>query len=120
MKSDEVQSTIERVIADPQVTVSTDGNPQPGPSSPLRPDVLREAGRITDTMWSGIPVIPMMVMGASDGRWLRIAGIPTDGIQRIFIHRDDIRMHGQDERLGIKQFYEAQTFLYEFVKALVQ
>lgn len=58
-----------------------------------------------------------MVMGASDGRWLPI---PTYGIQGIFIDRDDIRMHGQDERQGIKQFYEAQTFLYEFVKALVQ
>jgi acetylornithine deacetylase/succinyl-diaminopimelate desuccinylase-like protein len=29
-------------------------------------------------------------------------------------------MHGQDERLGIKQFYEAQTFLYELVKALAK
>ncbi len=120
MKPAEVQSTIERVIADPQVTVSTRGNPQPGPSSPLRPDILREAGRITDTMWSGTPVIPMMVMGATDGRMLRMAGIPTYGIQGIFIDRDDVRMHGQDERLGIKQFYEAQTFLYELVKALAR
>ena len=120
MKPEEVLSTIERVIADPQVTVTTRGNPQPGPSSPLRPDLIKAAGRITDTMWSGTPVIPMMVMGATDGRMLRIAGIPTYGIQGVFMDRDDMRMHGQDERLGIKQFYEAQTFLYELVKALAQ
>jgi acetylornithine deacetylase/succinyl-diaminopimelate desuccinylase-like protein len=51
---------------------------------------------------------------------LRMAGIPTYGLQGIFMDRDDMRMHGQDERLGIKQFYEAQTFLYELVKALAQ
>jgi acetylornithine deacetylase/succinyl-diaminopimelate desuccinylase-like protein len=71
-------------------------------------------------MWPGTPLIPMMVMGATDGRMLRMAGIPTYGLQGIFMDRDDMRMHGQDERLGIKQFYEAQTFLYELVKALAQ
>lgn len=120
MKPDEVLSTIKRVIADDQVSVTTNGHPDPGPSSPMRPDLIREAGRITDTMWAGVPVIPMMVMGATDGRMLRVAGIPTYGIQGIFIERDDFRAHGRDERLGIKQFYEAQTFLYELVKALAR
>jgi acetylornithine deacetylase/succinyl-diaminopimelate desuccinylase-like protein len=120
MKPEEVQSTIERVIADSQISVSTRGNPKPGPASPLRPDVLKAAARLTDTMWPGTPVVPMMVMGATDGRMLRMADIPTYGVQGIFIDRDDIRMHGQDERLGIKQFYEAQTFLYELVKILAQ
>ncbi len=120
MKPEEVQSAIRRVVDDPQVSITTRGNPQPGPSSPLRPDLLKEAGRLTDTMWPGTPVIPMMVMGATDGRMLRVAGIPTYGLQGIFMDRDDMRMHGQDERLGITQFYEAETFLYELVKGLAK
>jgi len=120
MKPEEVQATIQRVIADEQVSVTPTGNPNAGPSSPMRPDLIREAGRLTDTMWPGVPVVPMMVMGATDGRMLRVAGIPTYGIQGVFIERDDFRAHGRDERLGIQQFYEAETFLYELVKALAR
>jgi len=32
--------------------------------------------------------------------------------------QNDIRMHGRDERMGVKSFYEGQTFLYELVKTL--
>jgi acetylornithine deacetylase/succinyl-diaminopimelate desuccinylase-like protein len=62
----------------------------------------------------------MMVMGATDGLYLRRAGIPTYGVQGIFIERDDFRAHGQDERLGINEFYEGDAFLYELVKSLAQ
>jgi acetylornithine deacetylase/succinyl-diaminopimelate desuccinylase-like protein len=42
------------------------------------------------------------------------------GLQGIFIERDDFRAHGQDERLGINEFYEGDVFLYELVKSLAQ
>jgi acetylornithine deacetylase/succinyl-diaminopimelate desuccinylase-like protein len=61
-----------------------------------------------------------MVMGATDGLYLRRAGIPTYGVQGIFIERDDFRAHGRDERLGINEFFEGDAFLYELVKALAQ
>jgi acetylornithine deacetylase/succinyl-diaminopimelate desuccinylase-like protein len=69
-------------------------------------------------MWPGVALVPNMVMGATDGRMLRIAGIPTYGIQGIFIDRDDIRFHGRDERILVQSFYEGQAFLYGLVKAL--
>lgn len=69
-------------------------------------------------MWPGAPVVPDMVMGATDGRMLRIAGIPTYGIQGISIDRDDIRFHGRDERMLVQSFYESQAFLYDLVKSL--
>jgi acetylornithine deacetylase/succinyl-diaminopimelate desuccinylase-like protein len=69
-------------------------------------------------MWPGVPTVPTMVMGATDGRYLRAAGIPTYGIQGFFMDMGDIRFHGRDERMSIQSFYEGQTFLYELVKAL--
>jgi acetylornithine deacetylase/succinyl-diaminopimelate desuccinylase-like protein len=60
------------------------------------------------------------VMGGTDGRSLRAEGIPTYGIQGIFMPRDDFRAHGRDERLGVTEFYEGTTFLYELVKSLSQ
>ena len=115
---DYVQSTLQKVVADDQVSVKILGEPAPGPASALRPDVLAAVSRATDDLWPGVPVVPIMVMGATDGKALRIAGIPTYGVQGIFFDRDDIRFHGRDERLGVQSFYEGQAFLYELVRTL--
>jgi acetylornithine deacetylase/succinyl-diaminopimelate desuccinylase-like protein len=115
-----VKSTLERVFADDQVKVTIPAEVEKGPASPLREDLVRAAGRLTDTMWPGVPVVPMMVMGATDGLYLRAAGIPTYGIQGFFMDRDDVRFHGRDERMGVQAFYEGQQFLYELVKTLAK
>jgi acetylornithine deacetylase/succinyl-diaminopimelate desuccinylase-like protein len=117
---DYVLSTLQKVAADDQVSIKAMGEPAQGPASPLRPDLLNAVTRITDTMWPGVATVPMMVMGATDGRYLRIAGIPTYGIQGFFMDRDDIRFHGRDERLPVQSFYEGQKFLYELVKDLAK
>jgi len=115
---DYVESTLRTVIADDQVSVELLGEPHPGPSSPLRSDLMDASRQLTDKFWPGVPVVPMMVMGATDGAYLRSAGIPCYGIQGFFVDRDDIRAHGRDERMGIQSFYEGQAFLYELVKRL--
>jgi acetylornithine deacetylase/succinyl-diaminopimelate desuccinylase-like protein len=115
---DYVQSTLQKVVSDDQVSVKILGEPAPGLASALRPDVLAAVGHVTEALWPGVRVVPIMVMGATDGKALRIAGIPTYGIQGIFFDRDDIRFHGRDERVGVQSFYEGHAFLYELVKAL--
>jgi acetylornithine deacetylase/succinyl-diaminopimelate desuccinylase-like protein len=113
-----VTSTLEKLIADDQVKLTIAGDVPRGPASPMRPDIMKAVGRLTDTMWPGVVTIPIMVMGATDGRSLRVAGIPTYGIQGFFMDRDDMRMHGRDERMKVQSFYEGQQFLYELVKTL--
>jgi hypothetical protein len=73
---------------------------------------------ITDTMWPGVITVPTMAVGSGDGRHLRVAGIPTYGVQGFFQDRDDVRQHGRDERMLVRSYFEGQTFLYELVKAL--
>ncbi len=113
-----VTSTLRSVFADTAVTVRIEGVPQSGPASPLRADLMSAVSTLTSSMWPGVATVPMMVMGATDGLYLRSAGIPTYGIQGFFYDRDDIRFHGRDERLKVQSFYEGQTFLYELVKRL--
>jgi acetylornithine deacetylase/succinyl-diaminopimelate desuccinylase-like protein len=113
-----VTATLTRVIADTSVTVTVEGTPQIGPPSPMRDDLMTAVNAVTTALWPGVPTVPMMVMGATDGLYLRTAGIPTYGVQGFFYDRDDIRFHGRDERLKIQSFYEGQTFLYELVKRL--
>ncbi len=113
-----VLSTLQKVVADDQVGVKQMGDFGKAAASPMRPDVLKAVTAVTNSLWPGVPTVPIMVMGATDGRYLRAAGIPTYGIQGFFMDRDDIRFHGRDERLGVQSFYEGQAFLYELVKRL--
>ena len=113
-----VTSALTRVINDTAVKLTVTGTPLAGPASPMREDLLTAVKTLTTSMWPGVATVPMMVMGATDGRSLRIAGIPTYGVQGLFYDRDDIRFHGRDERLKVRSFYEGQTFLYELVKRM--
>lgn len=86
----------------------------------MRPDLMKAVNRVTDSLWPGVPSVPVMLMGATDGRYLRAVGIPTYGVQGFFVDRDDVRAHGRDERMGVQSFYEGQTFLYSLVKILAK
>jgi acetylornithine deacetylase/succinyl-diaminopimelate desuccinylase-like protein len=116
--AENVLKVLKSVVADDQVLVTIKLDEGAAPASPLRPDVMKAFTRITDTMWPGVTTVPSMATGASDGRYLRAAGIPTYGVQGFFGDRDDVRSHGRDERMLVRSFYEGQTFLYEIVKAL--
>jgi acetylornithine deacetylase/succinyl-diaminopimelate desuccinylase-like protein len=117
---DYVTSTLKKIVADDQVGIRTVGEVELAASSPMRQDVLKAVNRITDTMWPGVVVVPEMSTGATDGKYLRTAGIPTYGVQGFFTERNDNRAHGRDERMRIQSFYEGQAFLYELVKSLSQ
>jgi acetylornithine deacetylase/succinyl-diaminopimelate desuccinylase-like protein len=116
--TDYVTTTLQKVVADEQASVKTIEDSVAGPASPMRPDLLKAISETTNKIWPGVPTVPMMVMGATDGKYLRIAGIPTYGIQGFFFDRNDIRFHGRDERMQVQSFYEGQAFLYDLVKQL--
>src|SRR5206468_4461716 len=107
-----------RVLNDDQIRVTPIDPATPSSPSPLRPEVMTPIETITAEMWPGVPVIPIMSTGATDGLFLRNAGIPTYGVSGLFSDVDDNREHGKDERMGVKQFYEGREFLYRLVKAL--
>jgi acetylornithine deacetylase/succinyl-diaminopimelate desuccinylase-like protein len=115
---DYVRDALRKAVADTAVTVTVMGTPVVGPASPLRADVVQAVMSATSTLWPGVATIPIMVMGGTDGRSLRAAGIPTYGVQGIFIDRDDVRFHGRDERIRVQSFFEGQAFLFDLVKRL--
>jgi acetylornithine deacetylase/succinyl-diaminopimelate desuccinylase-like protein len=124
---EEVHKTLERVVANPKVKVTlvpektADGKLIPivaVPPSPLLPEVTATLERTLSTMWPGLPVVPTMSTGATDGKYLRIAGIPTYGIACMFFDMEDDRAHGKDERIEIAEYYDGVEFGYRFIKAL--
>jgi acetylornithine deacetylase/succinyl-diaminopimelate desuccinylase-like protein len=123
----EVQRTLERVVADPKLTIrpatekTADGKPVPVvtvPPSPLIPELITALKQALATKWPGLPVVPTMSTGATDGKYLRIAGIPTYGIACMFFDMEDDRSHGKDERVGVVDFYDGVEFGYRFMKTL--
>jgi acetylornithine deacetylase/succinyl-diaminopimelate desuccinylase-like protein len=113
-----VQKALRLAVGDEQVAIHVQGDVDVGPASGMRKDVLRAVARIGDSMWPGVFTIPVMSTGATDGRYLRAAGIPTYGVSGFFGDRDDVRAHGRDERMSVASFYEGQLFLYQLVKEL--
>jgi acetylornithine deacetylase/succinyl-diaminopimelate desuccinylase-like protein len=105
-------------LSGPEITITPVNEPQPSPPSPLTDEVLGEIERVTEAMWPGVPVLPVMSTGATDALYLRNAGIPVYGVSGLFHDVDDVRAHGQDERIKIEHFYEGQEFLYRLVGAL--
>jgi acetylornithine deacetylase/succinyl-diaminopimelate desuccinylase-like protein len=59
-----------------------------------------------------------MATGATDGKHLRTAGIPVYGVSGMFGDVDDIRAHGKDERIGVKEFFNGVEFMYRLMKTL--
>ena len=115
-----VESALKQIASDDEVTIKMMEGSKAGPASPIRPDLFSAITESSKKIWPGVPVVPMMVMGATDGKYLRIAGTPTYGVQGFFFDRNDIRFHGRDERLSVQSFYEGQAFLYDLVKRLSQ
>lgn len=111
----EVQAALQR-LAGEKVTVSADGTAVDSPPSPLDPRVLAPIQQVTRELFGDVPVIPTMSTGATDGLFLRNAGIPVYGVSGLFY--DETFAHGMNERIPVRAFYEGQEFLYRLVKLL--
>jgi len=118
--ADEVKGQLAELAADERVEI-VQLDPEfsaPAPPARVDPALLAVVERLTAELWPGVPVVPTMGAGATDSRYFRRAGIAAYGVSGLFHDIDDVRAHGRDERLGVKQFYEGQAFLGRLVAAL--
>lgn len=118
MSPESVKETLAKVFDDPKVAISFVGDATPSKPSVLRPDVMAVVESLTKEMFPGVVVVPVMSTGATDGLFLRNADIPTYGIDGTFSDIDDVREHGKDERVGIKQYFDGLEFQYRLIKGL--
>ena len=113
----EIRAELVRVVADDSVHIAAiNGSAIPGSPSPLTPEVMVPVEKVTRRLWPGVPVIPLMETGATDGAYLRAAGIPTYGVSGVFIDIDDNRAHGRDERIIVSSFYDGVEYIYQLIR----
>lgn len=112
-----VRAKLEELVADPAVKVTTleTRGPQP-PAPPLTPAVLGPIEKLTAEFWPGVPVLPILQAGATDGEFTNAVGIPTYGVEPVFLGPDLGHIHGLNEYVGVESLLEGREFLYRLVK----
>lgn len=114
----EVKAELERIIADPGIAVTIPGDIDPvSAPPPLSPAILDPIKAAAARQWPGVPVVPSMSPGATDGRFTNAAGIPTYGVTGLFADPDGGGVHGLNERIRVRSLYEGRDFLFDLVKA---
>jgi acetylornithine deacetylase/succinyl-diaminopimelate desuccinylase-like protein len=112
-----VRAKLEELIADPAVKISSPETRGPTASPPpLSAAVMAPIEKLTAEFWPGVPVLPILQAGATDGEFTNAVGIPTFGVEPIFVGPDLGNIHGLNEYLGVKSLLEGREFLYRLVK----
>ena len=115
----DVRAALVRAVNDTGIRFSlTTSNPVKfgGAPAPIDDQLLGAVTELTTRMWGNIPVIPTMSTGATDGAYLRAAGIPTYGVSGLFMQPGESNAHGRDEKMRVKSFYEGLEFLDQLVR----
>jgi acetylornithine deacetylase/succinyl-diaminopimelate desuccinylase-like protein len=116
-----IRSKLEEIVADDAVKVST--LETRGPSSsppPLTPSIIAPFEKLMAQFWPGVPVVPTLQPGATDGVFLTAVGIPTYGIEAVFMRPDLGNAHGLNEYVPVKSLLEGREFMYRLVKVYAE
>jgi len=114
---EDVRATLVKVLDDAGIAVAARGEVGGGSVAPPLDDaILGPVRSVADGLWPGVAIVPTMTTGATDGRYLIAAGIPTYGVSGMFSDAEGTHAHGLNERLRVRSLLEGRRFLYELVK----
>jgi len=114
----DVQAQLVKAIADPALTLKPVGDISPTPAPPpLTPLVYGTARTLAEKHFPGVPMLPAMSTGATDGRFLNAGGIPTYGVPGRFSDPDGNGVHGLDERKSVAGLYAERDYLFDLIQA---
>ena len=114
-----VRQKLAEVGGDPKAEWKVAGNPTASDPSPVNQALFSAIGRAVEDRYPGIPVIPYMTPGATDGKHFRAAGIPTYGAGSEFSRAgEDTFAHGLNERVRVDSFFESLGYWPKLMKLL--
>ena len=113
----DVRDTLQRLAGD-RVSVELDFSRATSGASPLRGDLMAAVARAVHATYPGVPLVPRMEVGASDAAVFRSAGIPTYGVQGVFIKASEDYSHGLNERIPVASFIYGLTHWYVLLREL--
>ena len=113
-----VQAQLIKAAADPSISIKPVGalSPTP-PPPPLTALVYGTAKTLAAKHFPGVPMLPAMSTGATDGRFLNAAGIATYGVPGRFSDPDGNGVHGLNERKSVAGLYAERDYLFDLIQA---
>jgi acetylornithine deacetylase/succinyl-diaminopimelate desuccinylase-like protein len=112
-----VHDRLVELAGDPQIKITTlAARSEVAKAPPLTEALMQPIQREAQKRWPGVPVIPMLEIGATDASFMNPAGIPTYGFTGMFLDPDGSRFHGLNERIRAAVLYEARDYLYDLVR----
>ena len=111
------RAALAAAIGDPgvKITLIPEGRPIAVPP-PLDPKIIGPAEKLVAKYFPGVPLIPSMSTGATDGIFLEAIGIPVYGAPGGWGDPDGNGVHGLNERREVRSLYVGRDFLTELVK----
>ena len=104
-------------LAGPKVTVTANQPVRPtAVPPPLNPKIIDPMKAVAAKHFPGVPMLPLMSTGATDGVFFGGIGIPVYGVPGIFLEADLNGAHGLDERMRAKSLYDGRDYLFDLVK----
>jgi acetylornithine deacetylase/succinyl-diaminopimelate desuccinylase-like protein len=119
-KPADIQRTLEGIFSPSGAELRVATAPKNSPASPLRPEVVKTVEELVAKKFPGAIVVPEMSAGATDGLFLRNAGVPVYGVLGLFQDPSDSRAHGRDERIPVDSYFDAVEFWHELVPLLAK
>lgn len=119
VKVEDVRQELIKVVGNDKVAIKLDGDVDPEAAPPpLSGEIMDATLQVAAGIWPGIPLVPSMSTGATDGRFTNAAGIPTYGLSGMFAKADGSGVHGLNERILVESLYNGRDFLYRVAKVL--
>ncbi|WP_419808987.1 M20/M25/M40 family metallo-hydrolase [Sphingomonas sp.] len=115
-----VEGTLARLkeLAGAGVTVTANQPIRPTAIPPtLDPKIIGPAQAVAARHFPGLPILPVMSTGATDGIFFEAIGIPVYGVPGMFIDKDGGGIHGLNERIRVRSLYDGRDYLFDLVKA---
>ena len=114
---EETQAALVRAIGNPKVTVTAVAPVRPiAVPPPLDPKVFGPAEKLVAKYYPGVPLVPAMSTGATDGIFMEAIGIPVYGVPGTYGDPDGNGVHGLNERMAVGSLYGGRKFLEELVR----
>jgi acetylornithine deacetylase/succinyl-diaminopimelate desuccinylase-like protein len=115
---EQTQAALVAAIGDPGVKVTPVPPIRPlAVPPPLDPKVLGPAEKLVAKYYPGVPLVPTMSTGATDGIFLEAIGIPVYGVPGGWSDPDGNGVHGLNERRSVRSVFVGRDFLTDLIKA---
>lgn len=118
VRVEDVRATLAEVAKNETLEIETLDNPVASPASPINEEVTAAVTKAVHKQYPDIPIIPYMAPYGTDGKEMRLAGMPTYGVMGLFIKDEDEFAHGLNERVQVDVFFAALEYWYDMLTDL--